>query len=215
MHYGDERIPSRVWDYICTEPNSGCWLWLGHVDRCGYSRLFIGEMRRVLPDAPADSPGHRKFFAIAHGRWPELTIDHKCNVRCCLNPDHLQEVSQSVNSKLAYDRRTARGVRHPRRGDGVDGSHTPLAQRDLPLPEGAFATFLLAVCAGSVFAREDRGALAPRVRSDAEVAAVAAVIAARRARHSVRHENIIAPAGKSVTAKQGVADSPAFALECV
>ena len=31
----------RKENYYITEPNSGCWLWLGHLDSLGYGRVRI------------------------------------------------------------------------------------------------------------------------------------------------------------------------------
>ena len=41
---------------------------------------------------------HRLTYAFAHGEIPVgLQIDHKCRVRDCVNPDHLQAVTTKQN----------------------------------------------------------------------------------------------------------------------
>ena len=41
---------------------------------------------------------HRVSYRAAKGGIPDgLQIDHKCRVRCCINPDHLEAVTQREN----------------------------------------------------------------------------------------------------------------------
>jgi|SRR5215469_2704963 len=76
------------------EPNSGCWIWLGGVNKAtGYAEFYISKERKVL--------GHRFSYEWNVGPIsPELQVDHKCRVRCCVNPDHLQLVSCRENILL-------------------------------------------------------------------------------------------------------------------
>lgn len=67
----------------------GCWLWNRAVDRYGYARF----------KANGEVLGHR--FAYLTWRGPiarNLTIDHLCRVRRCVNPEHLQCVSALENT---------------------------------------------------------------------------------------------------------------------
>lgn len=68
---------------------SGCWLWIGAVDGHGYGQVTVnGKQRRA----------HRVVFAYLVGEAPDGTeLDHKCRVRCCVNPLHLEPVSHQVN----------------------------------------------------------------------------------------------------------------------
>jgi hypothetical protein len=91
------------------EPNSGCWLWLGGVNRLGYG---------VVPKR-AKSKGttaHRAAYLMAHGSIPEgMDILHRCDVRCCVNPDHLFAGTHHDNMRdmMAKGRgRQLRGEKH-------------------------------------------------------------------------------------------------------
>jgi predicted transcriptional regulator len=80
-----DKIQSR---YI-PEPNSGCWIWLGHIKKNGYGSLTIGEK---------NFQAHRLSYEAHVGKIPEdKVLDHKCKLRCCCNPDHLEPVTQREN----------------------------------------------------------------------------------------------------------------------
>ncbi len=75
------RTVQRALAGISPEPNSGCWLWVGHVDREGYAALSL-RGRFVN--------GHRVMWEWRHGPISNgLHVCHKCDVPSCLNPDHL------------------------------------------------------------------------------------------------------------------------------
>lgn len=70
-------VSQTILDLSIPEPNSGCWLWLGCIDRDGYSKC-------------RNSTGHKKAYEAFVGAVPEgMEIDHKCNNRGCVNPAHL------------------------------------------------------------------------------------------------------------------------------
>ena len=65
------------------EPNSGCWLWLGAVTNRGYGSL-------LNPATGKTTQAHREAYRRAHGAIPPgLHVLHRCDLRCCVNPDHL------------------------------------------------------------------------------------------------------------------------------
>jgi hypothetical protein len=72
---------------------SGCWIFTGAVCDSGYGR--IGISHRSIPV-------HRAAYEVANGplRAGEH-VDHLCRVRLCVNPDHLEAVSQAENNKRA------------------------------------------------------------------------------------------------------------------
>lgn len=95
----EERFFRKV-----VESDDGCWLWTGGADRKGY-----GTFRRSGEQTLA---AHRWCYEFFRGAIPcGLELDHLCHNRdlscrggksCrhrrCVNPDHLEPVTKSVNS---------------------------------------------------------------------------------------------------------------------
>lgn len=83
-------------------PLSGCWIWTGSLNRGGYGQLTSGGKHLVA---------HRASF-IAHGgtvksgEW----VLHHCDVRCCVNPNHLYAGTPVDNRRDAL---TRSGWKHP------------------------------------------------------------------------------------------------------
>lgn len=84
-------LPKRVQSKIEPEPNSGCWLWTGSLDKDGYARVSLGgkgKWRRA----------QRAIYELLIGKIPNgLVLDHLCRNRACVNPEHLEPVSNRVN----------------------------------------------------------------------------------------------------------------------
>ena len=83
-------IADRLMDLSTPVTETGCWLWLGQCDRGGYARIHT---RKGMESA------HRVSYETFVGPIPTgLDLDHLCRVRCCINPAHLEPVTQQVNS---------------------------------------------------------------------------------------------------------------------
>ena len=67
----------------------GCWEWEGSTDRHGYGYFwFAGKIRKA----------HRFSYTLCMRDIPEgLTIDHLCRNPACVNPQHLEPVTQKEN----------------------------------------------------------------------------------------------------------------------
>lgn len=89
-----ERIDDRLERMSTPEPNTGCWLWTGSVDWAGYGRIRLTGFRvRSMPGA------HRVAWEATHGTIPTgMVLDHKCRVRCCVNPEHMRVVTVRENT---------------------------------------------------------------------------------------------------------------------
>lgn len=76
------------------EPNSGCFLWLGSTDEKGYALINIKSPKGSW----ATTRAHRLAYEATQGLIPAgLVLDHKCRVRCCVNPAHLEPVTNAEN----------------------------------------------------------------------------------------------------------------------
>jgi hypothetical protein len=66
-----------------------CWLWTGSLFKQGYARLYFKGKRLK---------GHRVSYELYKGPIPNgLYICHKCNVKHCVNPQHLYAGTQANN----------------------------------------------------------------------------------------------------------------------
>jgi hypothetical protein len=95
------------------EPNSGCWLWIGDAQANGYGR-YNGTV------------AHRVTYELLVGPIPTgLTLDHKCRIRCCVNPAHLEPVT-NVENVLRGDSVPAKNRRktHCEHGHPFDEQNT-------------------------------------------------------------------------------------------
>ena len=70
-------------------PNTGCWLWAGSINDKGYASLWDGKK---------NIRAHRFSFEMAGGVLVAgLVLDHKCRNRGCVNPVHLEQVTNKEN----------------------------------------------------------------------------------------------------------------------
>jgi hypothetical protein len=73
------------------EPMSGCWLWIGEQGHSGYGRFDCGGGRRIA--------AHRFSLSLSRGPIPpELVVDHLCRNTTCVNPQHLEAVTNWENT---------------------------------------------------------------------------------------------------------------------
>jgi HNH endonuclease len=100
------------------DASGDCWLWTGRLRASGYSevRLYPLEERLV----------HRVAWFLLCGPVPAgLTLDHLCRVRHCVNPDHLEPVTQQENNRRSQSRSAKLGRQVKcRRGHDFDKANT-------------------------------------------------------------------------------------------
>lgn len=86
----------RLWSRV--EKGEGCWLWTGTVDGHGYGVLGRGGR------GEGNVLAHRAAWELTHGPIDEARphLDHLCRVRLCVNPEHLEPVTQAENNRRAW-----------------------------------------------------------------------------------------------------------------
>ena len=86
-----ERLVERALLRVAarTTFTDSCWIWRGTRNHKGYPHLKVGRI---------DVRVHRWLYGIAIGPvGDDLTMDHLCRVRACINPDHLEPVTNREN----------------------------------------------------------------------------------------------------------------------
>lgn len=69
--------------------HDGCWEWLGALTSKGYGHFVVAGRRPMA---------HRYSYERFVGPIPEgMTIDHRCENRRCVNPDHLRVATNQEN----------------------------------------------------------------------------------------------------------------------
>lgn len=89
-----ETVEARILRLVKVDPDSGCWVWIGSSNEHGYGILYYGGTRAYA---------HRAAYETWVAPIPEgLTLDHVrargCKTTLCVNPAHLEPVTQAVNT---------------------------------------------------------------------------------------------------------------------
>jgi hypothetical protein len=79
----------RFWSKVQRAALDDCWLWTAARNPHGYGRVQInGSFHQA----------HRISYELTVGPIPDgLSLDHLCRVRNCVNPAHLEPVTNRVN----------------------------------------------------------------------------------------------------------------------
>jgi hypothetical protein len=94
-----KTIEDRFEEKWTPEPNTGCYLWTAGVDRYGYGKLWVNG-KTVL--------SHRFAWELVNGPIPEgMCVCHKCDVRSCVNIDHLFIGTHDDNMKDMVQKKRA------------------------------------------------------------------------------------------------------------
>ena len=90
------KVPIEIRFAQKWELNSdGCHVWTAGKTKDGYGKIDV-EGR--------DQMAHRVAWFLHYGQWPELTLDHLCRNRACVNVHHLEDVSSTINTHRGKNR---------------------------------------------------------------------------------------------------------------
>lgn len=82
---------ARFWEKVQRAGADECWPWIGATDPNGYGMFYIGSPRHY-------TRAHRWSYEALRAEIPSgLVIDHLCRNTSCVNPWHLEPVSEQVN----------------------------------------------------------------------------------------------------------------------
>lgn len=153
--------PRHLWAPITPKPpedrfwpkvrkSDGCWEWTSKRYPNGYGCFFIAGKRSV--------GAHRFSYELAKGPIPKgLVIDHLCRNKACVNPAHLEAVTNSTNI-LRGERQTRQS--HCRRGHEWTPENTRLGKDGRRMCLACYRRHIAAITA-------KRRAIAERMGRDA------------------------------------------------
>ena len=83
-------LKERFWQGVDRRGLDECWVWQRSTNPQGYGLIRVGERKKVGV--------HRLSYEIHVGPIPEgMVVDHLCRNRACVNPYHLEVVTNRVN----------------------------------------------------------------------------------------------------------------------
>lgn len=89
-----QSTEDRFWNCVDKSAPNGCWVWTGPMDPYGYGKFFRVEPLKGRTRLPA----HRASYEYLVGPIPDgLVLDHLCRNHPCVNPEHLEPVTDREN----------------------------------------------------------------------------------------------------------------------
>ncbi len=109
------------WFWFRVDKTAACWLWKASTDKDGYGTVYWNG---------ATKGAHRIAYELSVGPIPPgLTLDHYCRTPACVNPAHLEPVTNRVNvlrgvgASAQFARRTHCRNGHPLSKENISAHH--------------------------------------------------------------------------------------------
>ena len=91
IHKMTEADKKRFWDKV--DKSGDCWLWTTGLQTKGYGQFELNRGKRTA---------HRLSYMLCIGPIPTgLLVCHNCNVKHCVNPEHLYLATNQQNCQDA------------------------------------------------------------------------------------------------------------------
>jgi hypothetical protein len=116
---------TRFWAMTKLPDANGCLVWTGPSNGNGYGKLRLGGR------AGRGFFAHRFAYTALVGPIPDgLVLDHLCRNRSCVRPDHLEAVTQRINSLRGESPAAYHAVKtHCPAGHAYDEANTHISKR--------------------------------------------------------------------------------------
>ena len=101
-----KTVKERLLNSIEIITESGCWIWLQHLNAYGYGAITVDK--KVVG-------AHRVAYQEFIGSIPEsMCVCHECDIPACINPNHLFLGTHADNMKDKADKGRISGIKNPR-----------------------------------------------------------------------------------------------------
>ena len=90
MPFVSRPLQERLWEKVGVPDSYNCWPWLGAKNNKGYGVVYNADRSYCM--------AHRVAYEIVLGPIPDgLYPDHLCRNRSCVNPWHIEPVTNREN----------------------------------------------------------------------------------------------------------------------